>query len=457
MSLLKLFKHLMLDQFMFYGGGGKGGGGGSAPTYPDPNVVANATTATNTATAAYNKALNLGNNNTSFGSTNTTQTGTDPTTGAPIYSTNVTANPNLQNLQNNAIVQAGNAAGVNNSSLSGLQGLQSQYGGLNSQLGGLQSQYQGLNSSIGGLSSQYAGLQSQLGGINSSIDPNAGKQAQQQGQDAAYAAQTQYLDPQFSQQQESLNNSLANQGLAPGSQAYNNAQLNQSNAKQQAYSNAQNQAILTGSTIGQQSLNNQLNTANTQAGLVGQQGSMVNNQAGLFGLQGSNLSAQAGIYGQQGSNLGAQATNYGQQSQLGQLGYQNLNSISGLIPGYTGSASSSAAPADISGLYNNQYQSQLAGYNASQSSSNSAMSGLFGLGSSALLAYGMSDRRAKRAIKRVATFPNGLGVYTYRYMWEKAGVRHIGFMADEVRKIAPRAVLRFADGFDRVNYQLAAA
>lgn len=486
MNLLKLFKHLMLDQFMSYGiGGGKGGGGGSAPAYPDPTTVANATTQTNTATAAYNKALNGGNYNNSFGSSQQVQSGVDPTTGAPIYSQQQSANPNLQNLQNDSIVQAGQAGGINTSALNGLQGLQGQYGGLNSQLGGLQSQYQGLNSGLGGLQSQYQGLNSgigalgsqysnlsgQLAGINSSIDPNAGKQAQQQGQDAAYAAQTQYLDPQFSQQQESLNNSLANQGLAPGSQAYDNAQLNQSNAKQQAYSNAQNQAILTGSTIGQQSLNNQLNAANTQAGLVGQQGSMVNNQAGLFGLQGSNLSSQAGLYGQQGSNLGAQAgiygqqasnlgqqaTNYGQQSSIGQLGYGNLNSISSLIPGYTGSASSSAAPADIAGLYNNQYQSQLAGYNASQSSSNSAMSGLFGLGSSALLAYGMSDRRAKRAIKRVATFPNGLGVYTYRYMWEKAGVRHIGFMADEVRKIAPRAVLRFADGFDRVNYQLAAA
>jgi hypothetical protein len=84
------------------------------------------------------------------------------------------------------------------------------------------------------------------------------------------------------------------------------------------------------------------------------------------------------------------------------------------------------------------------------------MSGLFGLGSAGMMAYAMSDRRAKRAIQRVATWANGLGVYTYRYMWEPKGVRHLGFMADEVRKIAPKAVLRGADGFDRVNYQLAA-
>jgi hypothetical protein len=68
----------------------------------------------------------------------------------------------------------------------------------------------------------------------------------------------------------------------------------------------------------------------------------------------------------------------------------------------------------------------------------------------------MSDRRAKRSIKRVGTWANGLGVYTYRYRWEPKNVRHLGFMADEVRKVAPHAVRRGADGFDRVNYQLAA-
>jgi hypothetical protein len=231
---------------------------------------------------------------------------------------------------------------------------------------------------------------------------------------------------------------------------------NFNNQKQQAYSNAQNQAILTGSQIGAQSLNNQLNAASTKAGLVGQQGGMVGNQAGLFGLQGQNLGQQAGIYGQQGANLGAQGGIYGQQTGIGQLPFSNLASVGSMIPGYTGTGQSSANPADIAGLFNNQYQSQLAGYNAGQASSNNLTSGLFGLGSSALMGYMMSDRRTKRAIRRVATWANGLGVYTYRYMWEPNGVRHLGFMADEVHKVAPHAVIRGADGFDRVNYQMAA-
>jgi hypothetical protein len=85
------------------------------------------------------------------------------------------------------------------------------------------------------------------------------------------------------------------------------------------------------------------------------------------------------------------------------------------------------------------------------------MSGLFGLGSAGIMGMMMSDRRAKRDIRHIGKWRNGLGVYTYRYMWESTKVRHIGFMADEVRKVAPLAVHRFADGFDRVNYHLASA
>ena len=115
---------------------------------------------------------------------------------------------------------------------------------------------------------------------------------------------------------------------------------------------------------------------------------------------------------------------------------------------------SSASPANIAQDYENQYQSELAGYNASNSSSNSAMSGLFGLGSAGILGLALSDRRAKRDIKRVGTWRNGLGVYTYRYAGGSR--RHIGFMADEVRAVVPAAVMRGADGFDRVSYVLAA-
>ena len=315
------------------GGGGKGGGG-SAPSYPDPMTVANATTQTNEQTAAYNKALNLNNYSNPFGSQQTTQTGTDPNTGAPIYSTQVSANPQLTGALNGLLGAAGNSNYYQDAAQNGIYWAGQRYNDLNSQLGGLQGQYAALGN---GLSS------------------GAAQNAQQQGQNAAYAAQTQYLDPQFSQQKESLDAQLANQGITPGSQAYNNAMTNYNNQKQQAYSNAQNQSILTGSQIGTQNWQNQLAGVGAQQGL---------------------LNSQAGIYGQQGSNTAAQAGLFGQSAGLAQLPYSNLQTIAGMIPGYSGTSQSAASPADIAGLYNNQYQSQLAGYNAGQSSSNQLMGGL---------------------------------------------------------------------------------
>jgi hypothetical protein len=565
MNVFKLLKYLLVDAFTLYGGGK---GGGSAPSYPDPTKVAQATTQTNTDTAAYNKALNLNNFSNPFGSQQTTQVGTDPKTGAPIYNTNTQATSTVSDLLGHNLAQADNSTGVQQNALNGLGGLGSylsslgqqaqgvgnnfgsyqqgalglspQYQGISNNIGNVAGNYSGISNNVGNaaagynglmgnvgnaasgynnligntgaLAGQYNNLNSQYAALGSQLDQGAAKAAQQQGQDAAYKAQTQYLDPQFSQQNESLGAQLANQGLAPGSQAYNNAMTNFNNTKQQAYSNAQNQAIMTGSQLGAQNLQNQISGINTQSGLLGAQGQNLGAQAGLYGQQagmlGNQINAygqqagmlgnQIGAYGQQAGVLGNQANAYGQQMNalggqaglyglagqlgqgqlgalgtgmtsagqqaglygqqvgIGQLPYQNAQSVAGFIPGYTGTGQSSSAPADIAGLYNNQYQSQLAGYNAGQSSSNNMMSGLFGLGSAGIMGMMMSDRRAKRSIKRVATWANGLGVYTYRYMWEPKGVRHLGFMADEVRKVAPHAVRRGDDGFDRVNYQLAA-
>jgi hypothetical protein len=468
MNVFKLLKYLLVDAFTFYGGGG-GKGGGSAPEAPDPQKVAAATTQTNTDTAAFNKALNLNNYSNPFGSQQTTQTGVDPKTGAPIYNTNISANSQLTGALSGLLGQASNSGATNANAQSGLNSLNGQYnnlagqyGSLNSGISSLNPQYDQLRSGLSSLGTQYGNVFNNYNNLYNSLDQGAAKNAQAQGQAAAYKAQTQYLDPQFSQQGESLSAQLANQGLTPGSEAYNNAMTNYNNTKQQAYSNAQNQSIMTGSQLGAQNLQNQISGINTQAGLLGQQGQNINSQANTYQQQAGMLGNQAGLYGLQSSNLGGMGSAFGAQSGLmgqlasmGNMPYSQLGSIASMIPGYSGTGQASANPADIAGLYNNQYQSQLANYNAQQQSANNTQSGLMGLGQAGMMAFAMSDRRAKRAIKRVATWANGLGVYTYRYMWEPKGVRHLGFMADEVRKIAPFAVLRGTDGFDRVNYQLA--
>jgi hypothetical protein len=364
-------------------GGGKGGGG-SAPQAPDPYKVADATTQTNEQTAAYNKGLNLNNYSNPFGGQNSVQVGTDPHTGAPLYQTSITASQPLQNLINSAMSAAGSSTGQTQNALFGLGGI---------------------NNSLAGLGNQ--------------ISPTAAQDANTQGREAAYAAQTQYLDPQFKQQQSSLESQLANQGLVPGSQAYDNAMTNYNNSKNQAYSNAANQATLTGSQIGSQMLQNNLAAVGAQGNLLNQQG-----------------------------------TNYSQQASLAQLPYSQISSLAGLVPGNTGTAQSAANPANIAQAFQNQYQGQLNAYNTQTGAANSTKSGLFGLGSAAIPMMGnmMSDRRLKTDIEAVGPLKDGVNLYRYRYVWDEPGTERHGVMADEVKKVDPQAVIHTPSGYDAVNY-----
>jgi hypothetical protein len=63
---------------------------------------------------------------------------------------------------------------------------------------------------------------------------------------ATYQQGAQYLDPQFAQEQSDLTSKLANQGITPGSDAYNREMLNFQNQKQRAYSDLTNSSILGG-------------------------------------------------------------------------------------------------------------------------------------------------------------------------------------------------------------------
>ena len=293
------------------------GKGGDAPPPPDPFITAQAQTQANEQTAGYNKALNLNNYSNPFGSQTSTQTGVDPATGAPIYSTSITANPALQAQMNGLLGQTGQSGAINQTALNGLYG-----------------------------------LNGQISALGSSLSPQAAQQAQQNGISSAYQSSMGYLTPQFSQQQTSLDAQLANQGLAPGSEAWNNAQgnlsRNQTFQQQQALNNAQ----LTGSQIGTQNWQNQLSGISAKSGLLGQ-------QAGLFG----------------------------QSVGIGQTPYSNLQSIASMIPGYTGTSASASKPADIASYMNNAYQGQLAGYNTDTASSNQTMSTLGSIAGMAALAF----------------------------------------------------------------------
>jgi len=143
-----------------------------------------------------------------------------------------------------------------------------------------------------------------------------------------------------------------------------------------------------------------------------------------------------------------------------------INEISALLSGsqvtqpgstFTGTPQTQVAGVDYSGLVNNAYNQQVNQYNAQ-------MGGMFGLGGAiagGALKYGLpllaaSDRRLKRAIRRIGTILNGLPWYRFNYLWDRddAPPRE-GLMSDDVRKIAPHAVVVGSSGFDLVDYAAA--
>jgi hypothetical protein len=144
---------------------------------------------------------------------------------------------------------------------------------------------------------------------------------------------------------------------------------------------------------------------------------------------------------------------------------QPLNEISALMsgsqvgqPSYTNTPQTQVAGVDYAGMVQNNYNAQNQQYQSKLQQQNAMMGGLFGLGGTlggqAIKTFGpammVSDRRLKSDIERIGTTEHGLPLYEYTLF----GDRQRGVMADEVRQIMPEAVVRYPDGFDRVNYTM---
>jgi hypothetical protein len=214
------------------------------------------------------------------------------------------------------------------------------------------------------------------------------------------------LAPTMQQQNEQFEQSMANQGIPVGSEAYNRAKM--------ALGQRQNDLMLGAQTQG------------LQAG----------------------LSAR--------------------QQQLGELAYRRnepLNVLSALrtgsqvtAPTYVNSAQQATTSGpDLLGAAQMQYNAQMGDFNARQAAQANLNQGLFQLGGSALM---MSDPRTKENIKAIGVMNNGLTLYSFEYKDEFKerefgghGV-HVGVMADEVEQVFPYAVKTLDDGYKVVDYGL---
>lgn len=166
-------------------------------------------------------------------------------------------------------------------------------------------------------------------GIKGAIDSRF-DQSGDQVQDALYRKQTAMLDPQYQQQQNDMISRLANQGIMPGSEAYNRELNNFARERDFAYGNARDAAILAAGN--EQSRLYQLglqgaqlaNTANQQE--FGQAATRTNTENAAQQQQFAQLAARAGFNNdtqgrefeqnatRAGFNNAAQAQEYGQNA-----------------------------------------------------------------------------------------------------------------------------------------------
>lgn len=223
------------------------------------------------------------------------------------------------------------------------------------------------------------------------------------------------LAPQIQRQQEATRQTLANQGIMQGSEAYKNAMTDQGQQENDLLTQAALQGINLDLGANQQGYNQAL-------------------QSGQFGNTaiGNSLQQQLALRNQPLNEISALES--GSQIQMPQFGnYQGQN----------------IAPPPIFGAAQAQNQNALQNFgiqSAGANARNAALGQLAGTAGMGLMMF--SDRRLKTNIVRVGIHKLGIGLYEYDIF----GTRQRGVMADEVERIMPSAVVIHPSGFKMVNY-----
>jgi len=346
------------------GGGGFLGLGPapSAPAAPDYTGAAQATAQSNLDAARVATAANRVNQVTPYGNLDYSVTGADPY-GNPTWTATTSLSDVGQQLLNNQ----------NQASL-------------------------GLGSTINAALGRTQDVMGQ--GFNPNL-PSTGMNPGQSYQDAYM----QRLAPQIAQNREMTTASLANQGIVPGTAAYDNAMRQQSMKENDLLLGATTQGFGVGQQANQQAFGQELTKYNIPLNTL------------------SALRSGAQVQNPTFVNSAQQATTQG---------------------------------ADILGATQMGYNAQMGNFNAQQAAQQGFNQGLMGLGGAGIIAA--SDIRMKENIKAIGWLPNGLPVYEYEYKPEfknNAFAGHgkfIGVMAQEVEMVKPEAVITGTDGYKMVNY-----
>lgn len=251
------------------------------------------------------------------------------------------------------------------------------------------------------------------------------------------------INPQLQQDSQALESKLINQGLQPGSEAYNRAFAQQG----QKENDARFGAILSAGQ--EQSRLANLNRDKASFTNTSRQQEFQNENtttAGNNTLQDQDFNARRA----KNSDMDAARNAYLNERYANRN--QSINEITSLMsgaqvtnPNFVSTQGQTMPTVDYAGLINQNYQNKLAAYQQSQAGIGSLLGGVGSL-------VAMSDKRAKKDIKKVGKVK---GKNLYEYSMKGAlddGKRHIGVMAQEVERTNPSAVKTGSDGLKRVNY-----
>jgi hypothetical protein len=306
-------------------------------------------------TSASDLAANRLNQSNAYGSLNYNQTGTDQY-GNPTFTQTQTYNPQLQSAINSNLGQLGQA--FNAPQFQGQDMASMNYYG--SRLN--QQQYD--PSSM--VNTQFD--RSQLG---ASSLPSYGIDPGQTYSDAIM----QRLQPSLQRQTQALDAQLANQGIMPGSKAYETAKILQGQTQNDALTSAITQGMGVGLQANQQQFGQNFNVAG--ADLAARQA--MNQQ----GMAANSLAYQQQL-ANQGLGMQAQGQGFNQSLAQSMLPYQQAAALKGLAsPSFASYATT--MPTNYSGAMQQSYQGNLANANAQNAYDNSFTSGLFNLGGAALM------------------------------------------------------------------------
>ncbi|WP_086638057.1 tail fiber domain-containing protein [Acetobacter okinawensis] len=296
-------------------------------------------------------------------------------------------------------------------------------------------------------------------GLGSGYQTSFGGDVSQAYDNAKNAVMNQ-LTPTLDRNSEATRAQELASGVRAGSAAYSaNEQSIGDN-----YTRAANQATETAQSVQNQLFNQQQSQAEFGNSAMLNQAQFGNEAA----LNQFNAQNNAALTGQQFTNSallsGAQFNNDARNQYLSQYYQQRdqpLNELSALLSqsqvNNANTATSATPQTQVGGVdYEGQVQNN---YNQQLSQSNQLTSGLFSLGNSAMGLGGKfagSDIRIKKDIRILMRFPNGLGLYAFRYKAKPEG-QHIGFMAQEVMQHYPEAVATHPEGYLMVDYARAAS